>query len=263
MPSVSEIAAYFERVVPSRLKLDFDNVGLLAGFSRQAVRRVLLSLDITSEVIAEAARLGAELIVSHHPLILEARKSVADTDPTGKRITELLRNGLSAICLHTNLDSVPGGVSDALAEAVGAEVLGVVDKTGETESGVCGLGRVCKLPESLPLMAFLASVETALNVSGLRYYDAGRPVKRLVVCGGAGGEQIYEAAKLGCDTCLTGEIKYHHWLDGKELGLNLVEADHFCTENVVLPLLAELLRRGFPGLEVRISSVHDQTARGF
>ena len=264
MPSVREISDLFEKNIPSRLKLEFDNVGLLAGRSSREVGRVLVALDITSNVIAEAAALGAELIVSHHPLIMDPIKRITDHDPAGRRLLDLLENGIAAICLHTNLDSVTGGVNDALAAAVGAEPVGVVEVTGEGPDGIpCGLGRICELPEPLPLHSFLSQVQRALGVSGLRYTDAGKPVRRLVVCSGAGGNQIYAAAANDCDTYLAGEIKYHHWLDGRELGLNIVEADHFCTENVVVPVLRDMLRASFPALDVRISKVHGQSALGY
>jgi dinuclear metal center YbgI/SA1388 family protein len=264
MPTVKEIADYYEEKIPSRLKLEFDNVGLLAGRPQNEVRRVLVALDITAGVIDEAAGLGAELIVSHHPMILDARKRVTDSDPSGRRLLALLENGVAAICLHTSFDSVKGGVNDALAAAVGAKSVGVVEITGEGPDGSpCGLGRVCELPEPLPLPVFLTQVQRSLGVSGLRYADAGKPVRRLVVCSGAGGNQVYAAAELGCDTYLAGEIRYYHWLDGRELGLNIVEADHFCTENVGVPVLRDMLLAGFPGLDVRISKTHVQTSRGF
>ena len=263
MPKVCEIAQYFEQRVPARLKLDFDNVGLLAGYSEKEVHRVLVALDVTLEVIQEAKDWGAELIVSHHPIILDGVKEIVDSTPRGRRLTALLESGLSAICLHTNLDSVDGGVNDALAEALGANVLEVVEPIGEGPDGKpAGLGRVCELPDETSMEMFLKTVQDRLHVSGLRFYDAGRPVGKITVCGGSGGDMIYDAAACGCDTCLTGEIRYHHWLDGKELGLNLIEADHFCTENVVTPVLREMLLEGFPGLDVKISEVHNQTAKG-
>ena len=264
MTTVGELAEYLEKKVPTRLKLDFDNVGLLAGFAGAEVGRVLVALDITAAVIQEAMAIGAELIVSHHPIIMEPLKTVVDTDPRGRRVTQLLEHRLSAICLHTNLDSVIGGVNDALAAALGAEATGVIEPTGLGPDGeICGIGRLCELKEPVPLGDFLELVRDQLRADGLRFYDADRPVKRLVVCGGAGGEALYTAAALDCDTYVTGEIKYHHWLDGKELGLNLVEAGHFCTENVVVPVIRDMIIEGFPALDVRISASHGPTARTF
>ena len=252
MATVSEIANYFEERVPSALKADYDNVGLLCGFPDREVTKVLCALDVTGEVIEEAEELGAELILTHHPLIFHPLKRVLATDEVGGKIAGLLQRGMSAICLHTNLDSVDGGVNDALSVAIGALIRKKLP-----------IGRVVELPQEESMAEFLQRLQTFLRVSGLRYYDAGKTVHRIVVCGGAGGDLVEEAVANGADTLLTGEIHYDEWLTGRERGINLVDADHFCTENVVIPVLVDMLRDGFAETDVYISSRHDQTARGF
>ena len=164
-----------------------------------------------------------------------------------------MQGNLSAICLHTNLDALDGGVNTALANAVGGEEL---EYTPD-------IGCFCRLPEALPLSEFLAQTRTALSAPDMRYYDAGRRVEYLALCGGAGGDILYEAAQRGCDTVLTGEIKHHQWIDGAELGLNLIEGGHFATENVVMPSLAEMLRQGFPEIDVCLSRLQGPLSRGF
>ncbi len=263
MPTVKEVAALLEEKVPTALKMDFDNVGLLVGLTGREVTSTVLALDITDAVIREAVANKSELIVSHHPLILDPLKNITDEDLTGRKITELLTHSISAICLHTNLDSVSGGVNDALADAIGARVLEVIEPTGVSPDGKpAGIGRICELPEPTGMLDFLFAVRMRLGVSGLRYHDAGRPVHRITICSGSGGDFVYEAAKNGSDTVLVGEMKYHQWLDGRELGLNILEADHFCTENVVIPVLRKMLKDAYPTMEVRISTAHSQTALG-
>ena len=251
MTTIADIAAYLEEKVPSSLKMDFDNVGLLCGFPEKSVSRVLIALDVTAEVIEEASAYGAELILTHHPLIFHPMKTVRTDDLTGKLVIGLIQNGMSAICLHTNLDIVEGGVNDALAAAIGATVC---DKLP--------CGRVAELPIGESIDRFVERIRDALGVSGLRYYDSGKHARRIALCGGSGGELVYEAPALDCDTVLTGEVKYNQWLDAKALGINVVDADHFCTENVVVPVLADLLHEGFPELELCISQCHRQTLRG-
>ncbi len=251
MTSVQDVLSYFEEKVPFSLKLDFDNVGLLCGFPEKSVTKVLLALDVTGEVIEEAASFGAELILTHHPLIFHPLKSVRSDDLTGRLVIGLIEKGISAICLHTNLDIVDGGVNDALAEAIGARV------TGKLECG-----RIAELPAAETMESFMERVIEALCCAGARYYDSGRSVKRIALCGGSGGELVYEAPALRCDTVLTGEVKYNQWLDARALGINVVDADHYCTENVVMPVLAEMLHEGFPALELHISETHGQTLRG-
>ena len=252
MPTVAQIAAYLAEQVPPELKEDYDNVGLLCGFPEREVTRVLVVLDITLDAVREAVSLGAELIVSHHPVIFTPLKRILADEPTGRRVIELLRGGLSAICLHTNLDRAEGGVNTALAAALGGEI-------EETLS----MGCVCRLAAELPLEEFLSQTRDSLNAPDLRYSSAGRPVSRIALCGGAGGDVLYEAVQLGCDTLLTGEIKHHQWIDGAELGLNLIEGGHFATENVVTPALADLLRREYPEIDVCLSCRQESPHRGF
>lgn len=252
MPTVDEIKSYLEEQIPPSLREDYDNVGLLAGFPEREVTRVLVVLDITLDAIEEAAGLQAELIVAHHPIIFTPMRSVLDSSPNGRRVIRLLHSGLSAICMHTNLDRLEGGVNTALAAALGGEDPEMMD-----------MGCVCRLSPPSPLESFLTLARDTLGAPAIRYAASGRPVSRLALCGGAGGDLLYKAAELGCDTFLTGEIKHHQWIDGTELGLNLIEAGHFATENVVTPALADMIRRRFPEIDVCLSRRQETVYRGF
>lgn len=260
MVKVSDILRELEKIGPPCLKLDFDNVGLLAGFSGHDVDRVIVALDITNEVIAEAVKEKAQLIVSHHPLFFSI-KSVSDLDPAGKKIMALLTNGISAICMHTNLDAATGGVNDALAEAAGLTntallVPEVYDENGNPHSN----GRVGYLKAPMELKDYLAFIKNRLKTNGLRYHDAGRPVQKVAAIGGSGGSYLKSAVAQGCDTLLTADIKYDVFLEAKEAGLNAIDGDHFCTENVVTPVLEKKLRERFPELYISVSKCHGQTA---
>ena len=252
MKSVSDITAYLEEKIPVSLKMDFDNVGLLCGFPEQDVNRILVALDITLETIQEAADMGAEMMVVHHPVIFSPIHAIREDDPTGRRLIRLIRSGISAVCMHTNLDRLDTGVNAALARALGAEIETMLD-----------IGCTCRLEEPVALAAFLSETEGALSVKDIRYHCASGLVQRLAVCGGAGGHMVYEAPKYGCDTVLTGEIKHHQWIDGKESGLNLIDAGHHPTENVVIPVLCDMLRAGFPDIEICASAVQRPITSGF
>ncbi len=253
MPTVADILAFLDEKAPMAQKMDFDNVGLLVGRADRAVSRVLVSLDITAPVIEEAASVGAELIVSHHPLFFEL-KAVTEGSMEGSLALSLAEKGIAAICMHTNLDAADGGVNDALMAALGGTVTGVLEPD-------TGIGRVGTLAEPMAFDEFLPLVKKALCCNGLRYHDASRPVEKLAVCGGSGGGEIALAAEAGCDTYVTADVKYHQLLEAAWRGLNLIDADHFCTENVVVPVLAGWLGERFQGLDVRISQVHRQTAQ--
>lgn len=253
MPTVGEILEFLKEKAPVEAKLDFDNVGLLVGRSDRRVGKVLAALDIPDEVIDEAVAEGADLIVSHHPLFFSL-KEISDASWTGERALRLAEHKIAAICMHTNLDAARGGVNDALLGALGLTYADELDE--ETM-----IGRVGELPMETPMADFLAAVKASLHANGLRYHDADRPVKRVAVCGGSGGGELALAYAAGCDTYVTADIKYDPFLEAKHLGVNLIDADHFCTENVVVPVLCDWLRGAFPGLDIAVSRVHGQTAQ--
>lgn len=251
MTRVGDIEAYLYRWAPRELAMEWDNVGLLVGDSGAEVHRVLVALDITEKVAQEAIETGADLIVAHHPLMNCAWHKVQHVtggDAQGRIITALLRNGISAICMHTNLDAAEGGVNDALAEK-----LGLLDTKPLTEEKI---GRVGVLKSEKPLVEFLQDVIQYLGCNGLRYTDCGKSVRRVAVGGGACGDYIAQAVAMGCDTFVTSDLSYHEFLD--TTALNLIDAGHFPTENVVCGVVAARLRETFPALRVELSTMHDR-----
>lgn len=262
MPRICEIRDYFNEFAPFYMKLDFDNIGLLTGFCENNVKNALVALDISGDVIDEALDTGAELIVSHHPIIFNAIKKVTDEDELGRRIIRLLQNNISAICLHTNLDTAEGGVNDALIAALGCPEGHILSPHGYHPDGrPYGITRVGELSEEMDFFEFLKMTKENLKSDGLRFHYAGRPVKKLACCGGAGGGDIEKVFEAGCDTYVSADLKYDHFLWAKENKMNLIDADHFCTENVVVPVIAEALKKRFPELNVIVSQRHKQTAR--
>lgn len=246
---VSDIYDFLQSIAPLELQMDFDNSGIQVGSLSQDVNIVLVALDITNAVIDEAIALGAELIVSHHPLIFGGLNNVT-ADGKGAKALRLIRANISAISMHTNLDIAAGGVNDVLIELLGAK--------SEQGLDAVSCGRVGELPNSVNFMDFAEICRKRLKVQGLRYYNAGRPVKRIAVMGGAGGDEVQTAFEKGCDTYVTADIKYHQFLLADELGINLIDADHFCTENPIVHVLARILKENFPQIEVSVSNVHHQ-----
>jgi len=249
----ADIFANLCELAPLECQMEFDNSGFQLGRPDSVVRRVLLSLDITGEVAEEAREKDVQLIVTHHPLLFHPVRSVTDMDPIQKIALMLIENGIALISMHTNLDVARGGVNDALLSLFGLQAHSCLDEDG--------CGRIGEFPDALDLSAFLEKCRSLLKTDGLRYYDAGRPVRRLAVMGGSGGDSLDRAASLGCDTYLTADVKYHQFLLAKELGINLIDGDHFCTENPIVPALAERLRSAFPSVAFMISERHMQTIR--
>jgi len=263
MVQVKDIFAHLDEIAPVAMRMDFDNVGLLVGRGDAEVRRVLVALDITDVVIEEATALEAGLIVSHHPIILEPLCQVTDADLTGRKVLKLARHDIAAICMHTNLDAVMGGVNDALAGRLGLQHSSILWEQGELDGVPYGLGRVGTLPQPMDIAAFLPEVKVAVDSVGLRYHDAGRSVHRVAVVGGSGGDLISLAISAGCDTFVVGEAKYHAFVEARELGINLIEADHYCTENVISVPIQESICAAFPEVEVTVSTWHEQVAQFF
>lgn len=260
MATVKEIFDFLNDFAPVERKMDFDNVGFLVGRQSREVHKIAVALDITDDVIKEAASKGTELLVSHHPLFFSL-KTVTDDDVTGRKIVYIIENGMSAICMHTNLDAADGGVNDALAARLGLKDRELIVSEGVDSKGIaycCGrMGTV----EPTPMADFLKFAKEALKSNGLRYYDSGRKVNRIAVVGGSGGSYLDEAFKKDCDTLLTADVKYDVFLKAKDLNMNIIDADHFCTENTVVPVLQSILKKKFPELDVYISETHDQTAQ--
>jgi len=248
VPTVSEIEAALFEFAPRECAQGWDNVGLLAGRPGREVQNALVALDITEEVADEAARWGAELIVAHHPVIFHEQKSVTDRDPVGRRVLKLIEHNLSAICMHTNLDIAEGGVNDVLARA-----LGIREPEHFTGEGVCRCGWRTE-PAALP--DFVRFVSRTLGCNGVRYADAGRPVHRVAVGGGACGEFEDAAISAGCDTFVTSDLSYHQFVDARAKGINLIDAGHFPTEDLICGELAAYLSSRFPGLNVQKSASH-------
>ena len=253
MPTVREIEQALFELAPGEAAMEWDNVGHLLGDPDQAVERVLVALDITEGVADEAIASGCQLVVAHHP-VMNCRwtpvQNIRDDTFQGHLFLKLLRNNVSAICMHTNLDIAWGGVNDALAQR-----LELVDPGPLCENG---LGRVGEYPESVALADYVRFVCQALGCNGLRYADAGKPVRRVAVGGGACGEFEEDAIRAGCDTIVTADLSYHQFLDAAGKGINLIDAGHFPTEDPVCEKVITYLTDRFPELAVSKSASHKE-----
>ena len=256
MAYVSDILNFVETLAPRAMKMDWDNVGLLCGSRATPVTKVLVALDPFEHVCKEAADWGAEVIVTHHPIIFRPLPYVTDETSIGRGIRTLIKHDISAINAHTNLDQAPGGVNDVLARTLGLENIQVITPCGtDTEGNPWGLLRMGDVQQQC-LETFLATVKDKLHCDGLRFVSAGKPVRKVAVGGGACADGIVEAFRAGCDTFVTSDIKYNQFWDAQDLGLNLIDAGHFHTENPVVAVLAGKIAYRFPELEVKISESH-------
>ena len=258
MTTVADILQFIEGIAPPYMKMDWDNCGLLCGRREKEVRKILVALDPFRNVIREAIDLGADLIVTHHPLIFRSPLTAVNEDTeTGRCVLELVEHGIAAINAHTNLDLAPGGVNDVLARTLGLQDIEIINPI--ENYGLLRRGTVAEQP----LSAFLGTVKENLHCGGLRYVDAGKPVRKVAVGGGSCADEMEEALASGCDTFVTADVKYNQFRTAFELGLNLIDAGHFHTENPVMPVLAEKLAAQFPGVDVVFSKNHTDCMKFF
>lgn len=242
MNNVQQLLDILEGVAPTLLAARWDNVGLLVGSPRSRVSTVLLALDPTVALVAEAQALAADLIITHHPAIFQPLKQIRTDLPGGAFLTAALRAGISVIGCHTNFDAAFGGVSDVLAEAL--ELRETVPLAPDNAAPCsCGIGRIGNLPMPLQPEAFLQHLQTVIPMPWL--LEAGsrpaRELRRVAVCGGSCADLAERALAAGADVFLTAEIKHHLARWAEEAGLWLLDGGHFATENPAMRRLMQSL----------------------
>lgn len=236
MTTVGELDRFLQTLAPAETAESWDNVGLLVGAAEQPVTRLLVCLDITPSVVAQAAACGAQLIISHHPVIFSPLRALSPSHP----VYALAAAGIAAIAAHTNLDKAAGGVNDALAALLGL---------CSVRTAADGLCRIGTLEQPLAAAHFAEQVAVALHTP-VRVCNSATIVKRVAVCGGSGGD-YFAGVQADCDAFVTGEMRHHEWLEAVQSGKAVVEAGHFATEVGVVPMLANLLADAFPSCECR------------
>ena len=252
---VKDILEYIQSIAPTYMKESWDKVGLNCGRLNAPVAKVLVALDPFEAVCKEAKEIGAQLVVTHHALIWQPG-FVTDETVWGRNTLFLIENGIAHINAHTNLDCAPGGVNDTLAETLGLQDIQVVFPAGTDEQGRdYGLLRM-GVTEPKDLDTFMAAVKEKLGCTGLRYVNCGKPVHKVAVGGGACAGFMEQAVKAGCDTFVTADVRYNQFWDARDLGINLIDAGHFHTENPVCQILADRISENFPEIQVIISKNH-------
>ena len=255
MTTVADILKCIETIAPRYMKMDWDNVGLNCGRSDREVKKVLVALDPFAHVCQEAKAWGADLLVTHHALLWKPG-FITDGTVQGSNTLFLIENGIAHINAHTNFDCAPGGINDVLAATLDLREIQVTVPVGEdTEGRPYGLLRD-GIVDEMPLEAFLEQVKSKLGTPVLRYADGGKPVRRVAVGGGSCADAMRDALRAGCDTLVTSDARYNQFWDARDLGINLIDAGHFYTENPACTALAQTLRDWFPEIEVKISETH-------
>lgn len=220
--------------IPESLREEWDNDGIMCSTDLSAeVNNVLVTLDVTEEVVDYAISRNFDLIVSHHPLIFNPIKSVTEEQHISRKLIKLINNNVTVFSFHTRADKVFGGVNDLLAKAIG-----LVDISPFGEGG---LGRIGTLPDERSLDEFADDVKMQLGSDGVKYADAYNSVKRVAVVGGDGKDYVKDALSAGADTYLSGRISYNVMEEAADMGINLVEAGHYYTEFPITSFFSSLI----------------------
>lgn len=236
-----EIKETIEKICPENLAYPWDNVGLLCGDENKEVKTVLVTLDTNVNVVKEAIDKKADMIVSHHPIMLSGIKRIDYSTPTGEMLKLLIENNIVLFAAHTNMDTAKGGINDILAELFELDNIKILDQ--HTENTEAGLGRYGKLKIPLTLTELAEKTKKLLNTPHVRVCgNINNNISTLAVASGSCSEIIPLAKKLGCDAIITGDMKYHNAIDNAETGISIIDAGHYPTEALVINIFEDILK---------------------
>ena len=234
---VTDIFEFLNRLYPTDTACDFDNVGILVGDPEKEVKKVLVCLDLNNETLDYAIKNGCDTVITHHPVIFSPLKNVL----SGSIVFELIKNGISVISMHTNLDIAQNGVSEELCKVLDSK---------DISSVIASDGFILKSGVISPIDADALAEQIKEKLGGnVKYVDGGKPIRNILVCSGSGGEFIFDAIKLGFDALITSEIKHHQFLAAADNNISVFDAGHFGTEDIIVEPLKELLSKEFESIE--------------
>ena len=245
--TVTELYKRFCEHIPESLRCEWDNDGIMVcPDSNAEVKKVLVALDVTEEIVDYAIECGFDLIISHHPLIFRPLSTVTEENHISRKVVKLIANAISVFSFHTRADVAAGGVNDRLADIIGLK--------NPVPFGEDGLGRIGTLSEEYELEIFADAVKLALGADMIKISDGYNTVKRVAVVGGDGKDFVNAALEMGADTYVSGRLSYNVMAEAAEMGLNLIEAGHFYTEQPVTEFFSELISKFDPDVYVEIAN---------
>jgi len=246
--TVGEVYKYLDEIAPFNNQDKSDNSGLLVGSSDAEVEKILVCLDVTKKVVAEAIEKGSNLIVSHHPLMYHPISKIVSEDP----LHALIRGNINLISAHTNLDMAVGGIADLMLERLGfpksETVILPINPDGS------GYGRIVKLELPVSAKDLAEKCKIAFDCPVVRYVDSGKTLSIIGVTSGGAGESVEAALNAGCDAFICGEVRLDKMLFAADHGLTLIEAGHFHTEDIFCDDLIRRLKMQFVEMEIMKSS---------
>lgn len=250
-----------ERLAPLPLQEEYDNAGLQVGAAdadgnaataSTDVTGVLVCLDVTEETVDEAARLGCNMIVSHHPLLFRSLKTVSGATWQQRCVIRAIRGGITIYSAHTNLDNADGGVNHRIAALIGLKDLQWLEPGVAVDGVAGGSGLVGTLPVPEDASCFLARIKALFGAGCVMHTEASGPISKVALCGGAGSFLISKAREAGADCFITGEMSYHNFFEGGDM--MLVALGHYESERFTQDLLKEYIENNCPGVDVKTTA---------
>lgn len=250
----SDIIQKIEEVYPTRYALDWDNVGLLTGRMDKEVHKIYIALDATDEVLDDAVNWGADLLVTHHPMIFKSMKRVTDQDFIGRRVLKMIQNDLSYYAMHTNYDIK--GMAELASEYLEMDNTEVLDVTCMENGREEGIGRVGNLRHEMTLAGCSAFVKEKLQLPNVKVFgDLSTKVHRIAVSPGSGKSVISCALAKQADVLVTGDVDHHEGIDAVAQGLVVIDAGHYGTEYIYVEDMRRFCEKCFPQLEIKTAPV--------
>ncbi len=257
-----KIIRLLEELAPQEYAESWDSVGLQLGNRDTAIDKIMVALEVTAAVAAEAEEKSVDLLVVHHPLIFKPMKTITEHQPLGKIIRHLIKADIHVYVAHTNLDIAWGGLNDTLADLLDLEQVEILQLSAEqpVQGEPIGLGRTGILPEPLALKDLAEGIKKSLNADQIRYVGKpGQLIRKVGLCTGAGADLITDAKRAGCDVLITGDVKYHEAREAEILGIALIDAGHYETENTAVSALAKWLRQKIDEKEYEVTVIESES----
>lgn len=255
----SDIINIMEEYAKPTYAENWDNIGLMVGDENSIIKKILIALDITDDVIEEAINKNCNMIITHHPFIFKDIKSIKSSDVLGKRIIKLIENKINVYSAHTNLDVAKNGTNDTFANLLGLKNIENLFPPKAEEK--YGLGRTGELDKSIKFSEFIKKVKKAIGLEKLVVCgELDANIKKIGICTGSGGEVdfISQAIKTKCDVYITGDLKYHNSQFGKDLGICLIDATHYASEVIVVPTICDYINKCAKRLNMNIECIESE-----
>lgn len=247
--NLKDVIAILEEQSPKSLACDWDNVGLLAGRTDKEIQKIYIALDASDEAVEAAAEAGADLLLTHHPLIFKGMKRIVSEDFIGRRLIKLIQNDIAYYAMHTNFDV--RGMADLSAAMLGLEKTEVLDVTAVLEGKEEGIGRVGWFMEPMTAEECAGFVKAVFSLKEIKVFgDPNRVLSRAAISPGSGKSEIDRAIAKKADVLITGDIDHHDGIDGAARGLCIMDAGHYGLEHIFIRYMKEYLEKHCTGVTV-------------